>query len=228
MKKKVDTVIVSDVHLGSKRSRAGNLAKILKNEFTFERLVNLGDIFDDLGAFRFRKDQYKFLNFLYKLRVRGEASVIWVEGNHDYGLTEIFGPLLGIRVRREYQWEYNGEKFLAIHGDQFDEVIQSKPDGVHRIAKMMSFFENSSVITNVADRVERKIDKWQRLSEKVALGACEYAKKLGANVVFCGHTHEPRREKHQGIQYYNTGCWTRSPSSLVTIGEAGIQHHYYE
>lgn len=68
MKTEVDTVIISDVHLGSSKSRAGLLTKILKNEFSFQRLICLGDMFNDLIAFKYTPEQYKFLKFIFKLK----------------------------------------------------------------------------------------------------------------------------------------------------------------
>ncbi len=48
-----DTIIVSDIHLGSDMSRAGELIDVL-NTWTFERLILLVDIFDDLNFKRLR------------------------------------------------------------------------------------------------------------------------------------------------------------------------------
>jgi len=47
--REVDTLIVSDVHLGSDLSRPDALLATLR-QYTFQRLILLGDIFDDLNV----------------------------------------------------------------------------------------------------------------------------------------------------------------------------------
>ncbi|MFN4917762.1 MAG: hypothetical protein ACK5HH_09960, partial [Ignavibacteria bacterium] len=43
----VDTLIVSDIHLGSEVSRSKQLLDVIK-QFQFKRLILNGDVFDDL------------------------------------------------------------------------------------------------------------------------------------------------------------------------------------
>ncbi len=50
-------------------------------------------------------------------------EVVWVEGNHDYGLAQMMSHLVGVPVYQEYLWESEGERYLAIHGHQFDNFI---------------------------------------------------------------------------------------------------------
>lgn len=51
-----ETLIVSDVHLGSAVSLAAALTHLLKNS-TFKRLILLGDIFQDLDFSRLTSEQ---------------------------------------------------------------------------------------------------------------------------------------------------------------------------
>ena len=46
--KHFDTVIISDLHMGSELSRAGDALDLLKS-IEFRRLILLGDIFADLN-----------------------------------------------------------------------------------------------------------------------------------------------------------------------------------
>ena len=50
-----DTIILSDLHLGSEVSRAGDALRLLK-QCCFERLILLGDIFCDLNFGRLKRD----------------------------------------------------------------------------------------------------------------------------------------------------------------------------
>src|SRR5271157_5426181 len=110
----VDTVILSDLHLGSETSRARDAVWMLRS-LQFKRLILLGDIFCDMNFGRLKKDHWKFLSFVRKLSnpKRGKA-VIWVEGNHDTGLAQVMSHLVGVRVYQEYRWDYCGQRHLAV------------------------------------------------------------------------------------------------------------------
>src|SRR4029453_10839244 len=67
MLRTVDTIIVSDVHLGSTISRARDLQRTLE-AYRCERLILLGDIFHDLtDASRLSKDQWDLLGYILAL-----------------------------------------------------------------------------------------------------------------------------------------------------------------
>src|SRR5579863_9748553 len=115
-----DTLILSDVHLGSECSRARDAMQMLKSR-RFQRLILLGDIFADLNFGRLTKDHWKFLGYIRKLsNPKRNVEVIWVEGNHDSGLTDIMSHLVGVKVYQEYSWEHAALRHIAIHGHQFD------------------------------------------------------------------------------------------------------------
>src|SRR5271168_1823238 len=117
-----DTLILSDLHLGSECSRAREATRLLK-ETRFRRLILLGDIFANLDFRRLSREQWKFLGLIRKLsNPKRNIEVVWVEGNHDEGLTEIMSALVGVQVYQEYAWEYGGLRHIAIHGHQFDNV----------------------------------------------------------------------------------------------------------
>jgi len=78
-----DTLILSDLHLGSELSRARDARNLLEN-LSFKRLILLGDIFSDLNFRRLNKDHWKFLGCIRKLsNPKRGVEVVWVEGNHD-------------------------------------------------------------------------------------------------------------------------------------------------
>jgi Predicted ICC-like phosphoesterases len=133
-----NTIIVSDIHLGSDLSRVGELIGVL-DSWAFEKLILLGDIFDDLNFKRLRKVHWNFLSYIRQ--VSKHKEVVWVEGNHDEGLVEVIPYLLGVRACKEYKWDYNGKKYLAIHGHQFDEFTLNNcrttrvACGIYRLAQ---------------------------------------------------------------------------------------------
>lgn len=119
-KPQVDTLILSDLHLGSETSRAKEALRLLKS-FSFRRLILLGDIFADMNFGRLKKDHWQFLSAVRKLsNPKRGVEVIWVEGNHDRGLSELMSHLVGVKVYDEYVWTHCGQRYIAIHGHQFD------------------------------------------------------------------------------------------------------------
>ncbi len=213
----VDTLIMSDIHLGSEVSRSEEALEMLK-QFSFTRLILNGDVFEDLNFKRLSKEDWKFLSFIRKLsgHKRG-VEVVWVAGNHD-GIAEILSHLLGLEVYDEYLWDSEGEKYLAIHGHQFDKFLN---ENVVISAIACGFYKLFQRIDTDNQRVSRwmknRSKTWLRVSEKIAADAIEYARTKGAKYVFCGHTHQSMQRTSGGITYTNSGCWTDVPSEFITV-----------
>jgi UDP-2,3-diacylglucosamine pyrophosphatase LpxH len=224
-----NTVIISDVHLGSKMSRAEAVLHMLKTT-SFDRLILLGDIFSDLNFRRLKKEHWQFLSYIRKLsNPKRGVEVVWVEGNHDHGLAELMSHLVGIEVYQEYRWEYCGIKHLAIHGHQFDLFVVSNRflsglfTAFHLALQKFSFGEQRLV--RFIDRFDTK---WLRLSSKVRDGALAHARFRNAQRVFCGHTHEALHAEENGIEYFNSGSWTQPTATYITIDEAGVAIREYK
>lgn len=167
-------MIISDLHLGSEVSRASDLL-VLLSQYSFERLVLLGDIFDDLDFRDLGQSHWDFLAYIGDLSKKIE--VVWVEGNHDKGFSRIMSALVGGKVHRAYSWMYRGEKCLAIHGHQFDRFLINNA--------LISFIASELYILiqrldgqdqRVSRFIKNKSKSWLRLSEKVARSAILYGK----------------------------------------------------
>src|SRR5580692_9686681 len=118
-----NTLILSDLHLGAETSHAREATRVLKQN-RFRRLILLGDIFADLNSGRLTKEHWRFLGYIRKLsNPKRNIEVVWVEGNHDHGLTDVMSHLVGVKVYQEYCWQYAGLQHLAIHGHQFDRFV---------------------------------------------------------------------------------------------------------
>jgi UDP-2,3-diacylglucosamine pyrophosphatase LpxH len=223
-----DTLIISDLHLGSDVSRAREALEMLRSQ-SFRRLILLGDIFCDLNFARLKKQHWHFLSYIRKLsNPKREVEVIWVEGNHDQGLSRVMSHLVGIKVYREYCWEFAGKRHLAIHGHQFDRfginnAFLSKI-GAAIYLHLQKIEPERSRLTRALDRLNTS---WLRLSPKVASGALAYAKLRGADRILCGHTHLPMHAERDGISYHNAGCWIHNSATYITVNEEGVEIHDY-
>ena len=224
-----DTLVLSDLHLGSEVSRARDALRLLKRYY-FERLILHGDIFCDLNFGRLKRDHSRLLSFIRKLsNPKRGIEVVWVEGNHDRGLSLVMSHLVGIRVYQQYAWEYRGVRHLAIHGHQFDRflsdnaVLGSLASAGFLLLQKLDFRQQRLV--QLVDRLDTR---WRRHSSKVAAGALAHACAQNAQRVFCGHTHQAMHRIEGGIEYFNTGCWIQATATYITVDEKGVQIHEYE
>ncbi len=217
-----DTILISDLHLGSEVSRAREATRFLR-QAVFNRLVLLGDIFCDLNFGRLKKHHWRFLSLIRKLsNPKRGVEVVWVEGNHDRGLTDVMSHLVGVNVYHEYTWNFGGAKYLAVHGHQFDRFLINNK--LLSAAAGFAYMQIQKVdLTNspIVHWLDRLNSRWLRLTPKVASGALNLARLHAADVVFCGHTHQPFAAEENGVRYINTGCWIHDRLTYAAVDEQG-------
>ena len=221
------TLIVSDIHLGFATSKGKELLDFLSS-YTYRRLIILGDLFDDREFSRLEHDHWSLLSYLREQSHDQKVEVILVRGNHDEKLIDSMSRLMGLPAVIEYTWKYNGQSFLATHGDQFDRFLST--------GRMASFFSHFTFALiseldlknkHFTRLIERLHGAWLRVSAIVAQGAAEHAQRMGANVVICGHTHVPLKKtftiKGKSVQYFNTGAWTNVLPTFIEINEGEVK-----
>jgi UDP-2,3-diacylglucosamine pyrophosphatase LpxH len=197
---------------------------------SFNRLILLGDIFSDLNFRRLKKEHWQFLGYIRKLsNPKRQIEVVWVEGNHDHGLSDVMSHLVGIRVYDEYVWDFNGKRHLAVHGHQFDRFLTR--NGV--LSRFLSWLHLSLQKMSFGKRrmmgfLERFDTAWLRLSAKVARGAVAHARSRNADRVFCGHTHEALSLQRDGVEYYNSGSWTQDTATYIAVDQQGVRVWEYK
>jgi len=213
VKTKIDTLIISDTHLGDSSTRCRALLEIIR-KYEFKRLILNGDIVDGLHFQRFNSEHWDILSEFRKLSKQSE--VIWIHGNHD-AAANILSRLLGVKVLNKYIWEDSGKKFLVIHGHQFDRfmhdniIISYVAFGAYRFLKKIGKAES------LVNLIRNRSKTWKRNSLEVAKGALRLARMLNCDYVFCGHTHQIYKSEKWSIKYFNSGCWVEKPSGYITI-----------
>ncbi len=221
----VDTVIVSDLHLGSAMSRSRALTEMLR-QVTYRRLILNGDVFDDLNFKRLSRDDWEFLSFIRaSTNERLEHELVWVIGNHDGGAPEILSHLLGIHIHEEYVWHHAGQTYLAVHGHQFDAFVSEHSRVVDVAIWAFSVWQKLDPkhrASRLVKQASRQSKRWMRRSDKVANEASAHGKATyGASVVTCGHTHHAMDVVIDGVRYLNSGSWTDAPSTYIVIEHDG-------
>jgi UDP-2,3-diacylglucosamine pyrophosphatase LpxH len=224
-----DAVIISDLHLGSDNCQARRLADFLEciagGELATARLILNGDVFDSIDFRRLRKNHWKVLSLVRKLS--DQIEIIWLCGNHD-GSAEVVSHLLGVTVQDDYILHSGDQRLLILHGHIFDEFIDAHPlltcigdgiywllqrlDGSHRFAKLAK--RGSKTFLRCAQKIEEK--------------SLELARRRKCTAVCCGHTHHAAANRAGPVHYYNSGCWTETPGTYLTVAAGTVRLHTFE
>jgi len=247
-KEKIDTLVLSDIHFGSELCNAELLLEVL-SQFKFKRLILNGDIFDHLNLefeerkrhlrdgesprvkkHRLKRSHLKALSFISGLsKPENHCEVVWIEGNHDEGISYIFSSLIGATVYDEYMWNFGETKCLAIHGDQFDQFYRDHFTLVEwstwAYQVLQSFGPRAYPICLY---LKNNCKHYVRAIDTVAEGAASYAKRKGADFIFCGHTHHAEHKKIGAVDYYNSGTIQADVINYVTLGEQGVRIHHFD
>jgi len=218
-----EIVVISDIHLGSNICQIDKLSKFLDNLTTQTLIIN-GDLFDSWDFRRLRKDHWKILKKLRQLS--DKIKVIWISGNHD-GPAELVSHLIGVEFVDEYIVQSGTKKIVILHGDIFDNFISKYPtftkiaDRIYRlIQKYDKFHKNEYYYSSL---IKRSSKTFLRCSEQIADKAIDYCYNYNADTIICGHTHLALTKQKGSVHYYNSGCWTESTCSFITINFGKVE-----
>jgi len=229
---------LSDVHLGTGASRAGDLLAFLQ-EVSARVIYLTGDIVDlqRLKARpRFPAPHWQVVARFLELARTG-TRVIYVPGNHDVEFRTLAGGnVCGIEVALEMSHECaGGQRLLVIHGDCVDRRIR-RGNYVNRFGSAAYRWlveadtrinqlrhrlgrDYSSISTKVKTRLRSANDYIRTFEETAA----RYALKRGFDGVVCGHIHRPCIREIHGVFYANDGDWVEHRSALAETSDGGIQ-----
>ena len=246
-RERVHALIFSDTHLLSKLLNAKAFREAF-DRFEAEVIIGNGDVVDrsDLGSSGFWPAPSRSLGTAEEVdrlprsqlgmfedingRAKHGVKICWVKGNHDHVVWRFLAALIGGQVFEEYVWEYRGKRFLAIHGDQFDTFYHKYPLLSEIATRIYEKFQClGSYARWVCARLKRGAKRYTSAYDYVAQGATLYAAHKGIDHVFCGHTHHAEHRLLNGVQYYNSGCWTDDGQYVfITIGDLGIRIHHFD
>ena len=124
-KRKVDLVVISDVHLGTYGCHAKELSKYLKSIKPKQLILN-GDIID-IWQFSKRywpKSHMQVVKQLSHMMAKG-VKVQYVTGNHDEMLRKFVGfKMGGLKIVNKIVMNLDGKQAWIFHGDVFDVTMQ--------------------------------------------------------------------------------------------------------
>jgi UDP-2,3-diacylglucosamine pyrophosphatase LpxH len=235
-------IVVSDLHLGTKDSKAEEFIEFLEEHPTDLLILN-GDIIDgwaiNRGA-KWKKQHTKVISKL--LQLSNKTQIIWIRGNHDEFIQDFIGTHLGrIEIKEDYRltiqrWVendvYRNENYYIFHGDVVDVFITK----YKWLSKIGAIGYDFALTLNRWYNHYRKLRKlpYQSISQKIKGGvkaatnyindfettALSMAHKKGCNGVICGHIHQPEDRIIDGKRYLNSGDWIENMSAIL-VGKDG-------
>ena len=226
---KYQAIVVSDLHLGTKDSKAEEFIEFLEKHPTDLLILN-GDIIDgwalNRGA-KWKKQHTKVISKLLKLS--NKTQIIWIRGNHDEFLQEFMGNHFGgIEIREDYVLDIRNtvESYYIFHGDVID-IFITKYKWLSKIGAIGYDFALWLNRWYNKYRVWRKLP-YQSISQKIKSGvkaatnyvndfevtALSMASKKGCHGVMCGHIHQPEDRMINGKRYLNSGDWVENMTAI--------------
>lgn len=220
----LDALLISDIHLGSDNCQAKPLAQLLDQllagEIKARRLIINGDMFDSIDFRRLKKTHWKILSLIRHLS--DKLQVVWIAGNHD-GAAEIVSHLLGVEVVEQFVFASGEKKILVVHGHIFDDFIEEYPLVTWCADQVYYILQRLDKTHRVARAAKRHSKVFVRCIEKIERGAMELARRKGCHVAVCGHTHHATHVRAWDVEYFNSGCWTETPSTYLTFDAGRIE-----
>lgn len=239
----VNTIIISDIHLGTKYSKAKECLKFLNN-YQFNNLFLNGDIVDGWALSRgskWNKSHTKFIRKILKYSQQN-INVIWVKGNHDEFLNNLLNINLGgIKIVKDYNYKsITNNNYWITHGDVFDVFIKkygwlakigsigydlalwiNEHYNKWRKLRGKEYFSLSKLIKNKVKSAASFIGDFENTLTKLAV-----TKKYDG--VICGHIHHPENKIINNIHYLNSGDWVENNTAIIEHLNGEFEIVYYK
>ena len=233
---KYKSIFISDIHLGTRFSKAKVLLNFLKHNES-DQLILVGDIIDGWAIKRkliWPQEHSDVIQKILKKAKKG-TKVTFITGNHDEFLRPFVPLLLGDSVSIANELEYvaiNKKKYYITHGDFFDSITMTKK----WLAILGDYGYDLLLHLNVVLNFLRKrigIKKYWSLSKYVKDNVkssvsfisdfeavlSTHAKNKGYDGIICGHIHKAEIRDIEDVEYLNCGDWVESCTAIVETYE---------
>jgi len=220
---------ISDVHLGTRGSKAAALLKFLRDS-EFETLYLVGDLIDIWALRRgiyWPQDHNDVVQKLLR-KARKGTEMIYVVGNHDEFLVRFFGQYGAVSLQKNAMHvTADGRRVFVMHGHELDTVVQNlgwlahlgdigytflmRCNGLVNFGRRLFGLQYWSLSAHVKAKVKNVVSFIGKFEEAVV----RYARDYDVDAVLCGHIHTAGVREIQGVTYYNTGDWVESCTAIV-------------
>jgi len=243
-RRKVDIVVISDVHLGTYGSRAFELAKYLRSIQPKTLILN-GDIID---IWYFKKNYFPKTHLLVIKEITSLLSkgthVHYIVGNHDEALRKFKGFTIGnFSLQNHLKINLPTGTAWFFHGDIFDYTMKYSKwlakiagEGYNWLILLNTFINWLSQLAgrgkiSLSKKVKNSVKGVVNHVNKFEMAAAQLAVENKVDYVICGHIHQPEiRDINVGdkkITYLNSGDWVEN-SSALEYNENEWKLYYFE
>lgn len=230
-KRRVDLVVISDVHLGTYGCHAKELVRYMKSIKPKKVILN-GDIIDiwQFSKSYWPKSHMQVIRQIIKWASKG-TEVHYLTGNHDEMLRRFVGLELGsLKIANKLILELNGRKAWFFHGDVFDITMQHAK-WLTRIGSVgydlliyLNAFCNWALTRlgrekiSLSKKIKNSVKQAVKFINNFEDTAAEIAIENGYDLVVCGHIHHPEMKiitnDSGSVSYMNSGDWVENLTAL--------------
>jgi UDP-2,3-diacylglucosamine pyrophosphatase LpxH len=230
-KRKVEVVVLSDVHLGTYGCHAKELLQYLAT-IRPKILVLNGDIVD---IWQFRKSYFpanhlKVIKKIISMSSKG-TKVYYLTGNHDELLRKFTDLHLGnLSLLNKLVLDLDGKKAWIFHGDVFDASINH----AKWLAKLGGWGYDFLILLNrflnwhlaqlgkepysLSKKIKNNVKSAVKFITNFENICTDLAIENKFDYVICGHIHEPKIEvienEKGSTTYLNSGDWIENLTAL--------------
>lgn len=218
------TLVISDLHIGSKGCKTEKVLDLLKDE-SYERYILVGDIIDGWLFKKYKKFSYDHTKVIRRLlKLSKDREIIWIAGNHDEFLRKYLPLELG-NIKVVDEWTEYGTWFC--HGDKFDGIVKLRWLGMLGSIGYDLAISLDMLLKKLG--LKRSLSKFLKDNVKAAISfmvdfeneMVRQAKKRNCDTVVCGHIHTPADKIINGVRYLNTGDWVENCSYIIYFSQHG-------
>ena len=225
------SIWISDLHLGTRRCRAGELLEFL-NRHEADNLYLVGDIVDGWVTgprWHWSREQGAVVQTITSWH-RSGIRVVFLPGNHDEVSVDLAQALLGPLpvVSQLIHRTADGRRMLVIHGHQFDGSLNPNrwmyifgAQAYHQALRIDRWYSDPGVrgeqrAISPSFYFKRRLGRAIRyLTDFADRAVVQTAREHRVDGVICGHTHYPEHRQIGSVTYINDGDWVKSCTALV-------------
>lgn len=243
--RKVEVVVISDLHLATHACKPKKILKYLKS-IQPNILVLNGDIIDSWRFKRnyFPKNHLKVIRQIIKMMEKG-IPVYYITGNHDEFLRKFNHTQIGnLKIVNQLILELGGEKTWIFHGDIYDHVVNQAKWLAKLGAAIYEFLSILNKLINILlgflgakeifiyKSLKKYLIKENFVPSKFEMAIGNSAISQGYKNIICGHTHAPKTKQieinENSVDYFNCGDWVEHCTAVEYYNNKWHLFYYNE
>lgn len=244
-KRKIDILVLSDIHLGTYGCHAQELLQYLHTVKPKKVILN-GDIVDgwQFRKYYFPKSHLKVIRTFLGWLTKG-IKVYYITGNHDEMMRRFKGVKIGsLSILNSLVLKDRGKSFWFFHGDVFDVTMKyskwlAKLGGMGYdlliilntiVNSIMKLFGKGKI--SLSKKIKESVKNAVKYMNDYEETAIAIAIDNGYDTVVCGHIHKPAMRmavtEKGSVQYLNSGDWVENLTALEYADGKWRLYKYYE